>query len=494
MLLTRVTADEATATALLNCLLREISVPAGRVRAEAGRVEIALAHTVLTASGAPAGPSWRLRGPFVADGSELTWYEVAELVAAELTAVTGEENPEFLAQVVSSHEAMAAIMATREHRTSDPMLDSEQSLVVGHRFHPSPKSRQGTPETWLPYAPETGARFRLKRLAVAPGLLCGEGDFPAGLDGELLPVHPWQWRLLRDRPAMRRALGRGLLREAEDGPEVVPTSSVRTVHVPSAGMFAKFSLDVRITNCVRKNSWYELEAAPALTRMLKPLMGDSLLGEPAYRTVALADRGLYEGLGVILREGAPAEAVMAAALADPEGAFLPSPADPVEWFAAYVEKVAVPVLELFFAHGVVLEPHLQNVLVVPDPDGTPQRAIFRDLEGTKLLPGRDLPGLPRRVRDAMTYDEDRGWHRVAYCLFVNNLAEIAAALADRDPGVADELWTAARKILAGFSGRSRMRAVLDGAPLPAKANLLARWSRSADRAATYVEVDNPLRC
>ncbi|WP_460366660.1 IucA/IucC family protein, partial [Actinocorallia lasiicapitis] len=435
------------------------------------------------------GPSWRISGPFRFDGRDLTWRDVAGLSAAELAATTGETNPEFLAQVASSHEAMTAIMSARAPRTSSPLLDSEQSLLTGHRFHPSPKARQGSPESWLPYAPETGARFRLTRLAVAPGLLCGEGPFPEALaDG--LPVHPWQWRLLRDRPVLRRALEQGLIEVFADGPEVVPTSSVRTVHVPESGMFAKFSLDVRITNCVRKNSWYELEAAPALTRLLKPIMGGLLLGEPAYRTVALADRALYEGLGVILREGAPDDAVVAAALTDP--GFLPSPLDPAEWFAAYVEKVAVPVLEVFFAHGVVLEPHLQNVLVVPGPDGLPDRAVFRDLEGTKLLPGRDLAALPERVRDSVTYDEERGWNRVAYCLFVNHLAEIAVALGTRHPGCDRDLWTAARKVLSGFSGQPRMRAVLAGAPLTAKANLLARWSRSADRAATYVEVPNPL--
>ena len=488
-------ADEATAVALLNCLIREVSGPAGRVRDDGDRLAVELAHTTVTARLArPShGPSPRLAGPFTAGDADLGWREVAELVAAELTLRTGTDNPEFLRQVASSHEAMSVF--ARSGRTGSglrPLLASEQSLRAGHRFHPSPKSRQGSPAAWLPYAPEAGARFRLRLLGADPELLDGTGDFSALAEEGVLPVHPWQWRLLQERPLLREALSRGLLRDLGEGEEVVPTSSVRTVFAPACGLFAKFSLDVRITNCVRKNAWYELAAAPVLTGLLKPLLGEGLLGEPAYRTVALADRTLYEGLGVILREGAPENAVMAAALADPYGRFLPAEIDLLAYWEAYVQAVALPVLRLFFEHGVVLEPHLQNVLIVPDADGMPVRAVFRDLEGTKLLPGWELEELPQRAREAVTYDEERGWNRVAYCLFVNHFAELAAALADREPDCEPVLWKTAARLLEEFSGHRRMREVLEGAPLPAKANLLARWSRSADRAAGYVMVTNPL--
>ncbi len=43
-------------------------------------------------------------------------------------------------------------------------------------------------------------------------------------------------------------------------------------------------------------------------------------------------------------------------------------------------------LAAYFEHGVVLEPHLQNVLIGVDDDGMPRQVLFRDLEGTKLLP------------------------------------------------------------------------------------------------------------
>lgn len=119
------------------------------------------------------------------------------------------------------------------------------------------------------------------------------------------------------------------------------------------------------------------------------------------------------------------------------------PAEPLRWWRAYVEHVALPVLDAYLTHGVVLEPHLQNVLVGVDAAGLPVEAIFRDMEGTKLVAGRhDLSGVPERVAEALTYDPAGGWDRVVYCLMVNHLAEIAASLAG--PGPMRELWAAAR--------------------------------------------------
>src|SRR6202000_2639169 len=137
------------------------------------------------------------------------------------------------------------------------------------------------------------------------------------------------------------------------------------------------------TNCVRTSAWYELAGSVLLTGLLRPVLdglrpaypGIVLLGEPGYRTVALADRELYQGLAVIARDGlrrhlAPGVTpALAAALTAPaltESAVRPSSARSpncvLGWWEAYVGRLAPPVLQLLFAHGVVLEPHLQNVL------------------------------------------------------------------------------------------------------------------------------------
>jgi siderophore synthetase component len=96
----------------------------------------------------------------------------------------------------------------------------------------------------------------------------------------------------------------------------------------------------------------------------------------------------------------------------------------------------------------------------------------------------------------MTYDDRRGWERVVYCLLVNNLAEMAAALADLHPPLEPALWAQLRTVLQEYADEHgcppRLRGLLAGAPLPAKANLLTRWARRADREAGYVRIPSPL--
>jgi siderophore synthetase component len=558
--------DTLTAQSLLNCLVREVSWPEEQVRENEGHLIVRLARSDrllrLGTRRPSAGPGPRLTGDAAIRRGDAWqpagWAELIPLIAEELTLATGMPNDEFATQVRGSHASITAILRARQDNGAgqaqgtahDPRiaryLSSEQALVAGHRFHPAPKARSGEPGDWLPFAPEAGARFPLRFLAVRREALDADGDTtavnrlgapdpPAGY--RVLPAHPWQLRLLASRPWLRRAFRDRVFIDLGDGARaVVPTSSVRTVYDPVADVFCKFSLNVRITNCVRKNSWYELAGAVALTELLGPVAADlaarfpgaAVLGEPGYLTAALPDLEAVEGLSLILRDGlgtclaAGVTPLLAAALIEqPCGTMSGTPArraqgesagglfdlrDPdwlVAWWEAYVRQVAPPVLHALFGHGIVFEPHLQNVLVGVDGDGLPVQAVFRDLEGVKLVTSRHdqaLAALKPEVARALGYDEERGWRRVAYCLFVNHLAEIAAAIADRHPDAAQgfeaTLWDRARELLTGFArdhGRPpQLLALLAGVPLPAKANLRLRWARGADRDAAYLSVRNPL--
>ncbi|MEV7011828.1 IucA/IucC family protein [Streptosporangium sp. NPDC051022] len=509
-------AEEASLAALLRCCVREVAGPRGQVWHAGPYVLLRVADTLLrgrTHGGLAlrfdGRPEWLDRGcwqPLDAD-------RLVGLVETEL----GGTNEEFAAQVGASREAMAALLTARRRTPApaDPWLASEQRLVFGHPFHPSPKARDGA--GWLRYAPEAHASFPLRLLGVRDDVLAEAGETgplddlaPAPPGYSTLPAHPWQLDLLAAELAAPLADGR-LVDLGYGSRPAIPTSSVRTVYEPRLDRCLKFSLDVRITNCVRKNSWYELAGAVELTRRLGPVFeelsaafpGTGWLPEPGYRSADLGVR-LLEGLGVIIRASPwsvcrpGVTPLLSGALAVPEGfRAVPGgpPADPVRWWRAYVERVAPPVLEAYLNHGVVLEPHLQNVLVGVDASGLPVEAVFRDLEGTKLVAGRhDLSGLPGRVAEALTYDPGSGWDRVVYCLMVNHLAEVAASLAGT--GSVRELWAVAGGVLAGYAGSlgwpPPLADLLAGAPLPAKANLSVRWARSADRSAGYVPVANPL--
>ncbi|WP_149182259.1 IucA/IucC family protein [Streptomyces sp. TRM49041] len=565
------TADAVVAHTLLNCLLREVSGPEHETAVSEGRLllrlprrgvrlRIALRRTSLLGA-------HRFAGPVLEDAGGGTWQPVgwrrlAEYVRDELSLRTGVRNDEFLDQVASSHQAVSAALAVRaeapgpQTTTGDGLatyLASEQSLLFGHRFHPTPKARGGDAASWLSYAPEAGASFPLRHLAVRSHLIAEEaaeaGAFDA-LDGlradlpggyRLLPAHPWQYAMLRDHPRFRAAVDRGdVVDLGPCGKPFAATASVRTLY--DGETFLKFSLNVRITNCLRKNAGYELSGAVALTRVLEPVLADlaarfpgsAMLREPAYRSLALPppgtdgapggshdggpagtpDRALLEGFGVIVREGLSRRLLpgttplLAAAVADeyPTGPGHISrllhgtgPRTALDWWAAYLKLLVPPVLAAYFDHGVVLEPHLQNVVVCVDDEGLPAQVLFRDLEGTKLVPEHHadaLAALPAEVAGPMTYDARRGWDRVVYCLLVNHVAEVLAALADLHPGTEPALWARVHATLRAYADRHgcppRLAALLAGVPLPAKANLLTRWARRADREAGYVRLPSPL--
>ncbi|MFI7312887.1 IucA/IucC family protein [Streptomyces hygroscopicus] len=588
-------ADLVTAHTLLNCLLREVSGPEhqtavadGWLRLRLPRcgvvLRVGLRRTSLIGAHRFTGPVSEQR-----DGTwtEVSWRELAEHIHRELQLLTGVHNDEFLDQVTSSHAGMTAALEALERRNRDrdrdpngdpnlgqdrdpnwagnrtwdrnrnpdqnrnrnrdaPLaadsahdiqhayLASEQSLLFGHRFHPTPKARTGSADSWSRFAPEAGARFPLRHLAVRHEYVREETAHPgalAALDRQcpvpegyrLLPAHPWQYAMLSGHRVLRAALGRGeVLDLGPGGTEFAPTASVRTLY--DGRDFLKFSLNVRITNCLRKNADYELSGAVALTRLLEPVAADlaarfpgcELLREPAYRTLDLGgDQQLSEGFGVIVREGLAARlrpgltALLAAAVADEyptSGAqisrLLPGagPDRLAAWWEAYLDLLVPPVLAAYFDHGVVLEPHLQNVVIGVDPsDGTPRQVLFRDLEGTKLMPEHHtaaLAALPEAVARPLTYDRERGWDRVVYCLLVNHIAEMVAALADRCPRLEPALWSAVRRVLCERSATHdhppALRALVAGVPLPAKANLLTRWARQADRHAGYVRIASPL--
>ena len=316
----RVNPDTLTAQALLNCLVREVSAPEEQAWELDGHLMVRLARSGRLLRAATRRPSAGLGPRFTGeaqlrrdDGAwhPVGWAELSRLIGQELALATGSANDEFAGQVASSHAAISAIMHARAVNGRAPggrpaatdlrfdqYLSSEQALVAGHRFHPAPKARDGDPADWLPFAPEAGARFPLRFLAVRADALEDEGD-TAGLDRlgapsappgyRVLPAHPWQLRMLGSQTWLRQALRDRVLVDLGGGSrEVAPTSSVRTVYDPVADVFCKFSLNVRITNCVRKNSWYELAGAVAVTRLLGPVFDDlaarfpgtALLGEP----------------------------------------------------------------------------------------------------------------------------------------------------------------------------------------------------------------------
>ncbi len=510
-------ADAYAATPLLNCLLREAAEPAAGQGAGVHRLRGSGRLLRVRGVRRPEHPELR-----TADGwHPLSHSELVKLTSDELGRYTGVPNDELPVEINDSRDTIAVLLAARStaEPPADPYLLSEQSLVMGHPHHPAPKARGGAPAaSWLPYAPEAHARFPLAFLGLREDQAAEEGGPaaataidsladtlggprpPAGY--RLLPAHPWQLDLVGSRTPVREAFADGrLLRLGESRLPAWPTASIRTLYVPgpAADLFVKFSLDVRITNDVRRLWRHDLmklrrtdaavEAGFAALR--RSGSGAAWLADRGYRTAGFA----FEELAVLVRDGfgahggrahahaAPgATPLLAAALAEGyAGSPLELTADPVAWWRAYLRQVVPPVLELFARHGIVLEAHLQNTVIAVDAAGMPVQALFRDAEGVKLLS-----------------DLERGaaWQRLVYCLVVNHLAEIAGALGERHPDISALVWPAAREEFLRYDaerGLPEIADLLTAPALPAKTNLLLRWTRADGADARYLPLPNPLR-
>lgn len=563
--------DEIAAEALLNCLIRELAEP---VRGDAGLYRLLGSGRLLRVTGGN-----RPRNP-VLDGRPVGGLDdLIALACAEAASCTGQANPLLADEIRDSRDVVAALLAARRTRpdwsADDLYLRSEQALLTGHRYHPAPKRRgTGDPASWLPYAPEAGARFPLVLLGVPEELFAGEGDTSA-LDAvwgaaappgyRVLPAHPWQLHLVTpDQAALVRRPGEplsgrirgyaGAVHGAVDAADAtagsggvalgalrvplprapgttggggvpVPltaargtggadapllwlgettqlayaTSSLRTVYLPELDLSLKFSLDVRITNDIRRLWLRDLRWLAAIDELLAELPTHSqVLADTGYRTAAVGGQDGYEAFAVLQREGhrrwvrRGLTPLLAAGVCE---GFPGNPLDgldaagALEWWRRYVTLLAPTALEACFDHGVVLESHLQNVLVAVDADGMPGEVLFRDHEGVKLLRERHGALLRQFGPDVPTpgISHTHGQDRLMYCLLTNNLMEMAASIAARHPGLDPELWRTARQILAPWPE------VVSAPSLPGKTNLLLRWRGADGGDSAYRPLANPLR-
>ncbi|PBO20998.1 iron transporter [Streptomyces albidoflavus] len=444
----RIAAEAAALESLLRCWVRETSPPApahGVLRIPLPASGTALLVPVRHWSLA----GWHRFGPPVREDAPagasplLDVAAVAELLEHE--SATEAHDGDLLERVGDSARRTALFLAERRARAQeepDRFLAAEQSLVLGHPLHPTPKSREGLTEAEArAYSPELGGSFPLHWLAVDRSVLAQDSawhedgapvpaeQLTARLAGPglrlpegtaALPVHPWQIHELRRRPEAAALLDAGALRDLGPcGEPWYPTSSVRTVYRPGAPAMLKLSLGLRITNSRRENLRKELARGAEVHRLLRTGLGArwqeahpgfDIVRDPAWLAVDGPDGTPVTGLDVMIRDNpfTPDDDVTCLA-----GLVSPRPAGDArtggrlgmrsrlgelvtriagregrtrgavstEWFARYLKRVVAPVLWLDGHAGIALEAHQQNTLVLLDADGWPTGGRYRDNQG-----------------------------------------------------------------------------------------------------------------
>ncbi|WP_336320595.1 IucA/IucC family protein [Streptomyces lavendofoliae] len=538
-------ADAATVENLLRCWVRETGLarPADRTL----RVPLGASGTALLVPvhyWSPTG--WHRFGPPVLDGAPPTAPPVdAVTVAALIGRESGpagdhQEGTDLVGRVADSVRRTAGFIAHRRRHPgptadADLFLTAEQSLLLGHPLHPTPKSREGLTDSEARlYSPEVNGSFPLHWMAVDRSVLATDSAWteqgrarsadhltarlatglalPGGTAA--LPLHPWQARDLLHRPAVAELLSAGLLHDlGPHGAPWHPTSSVRTVHRPGAPVMLKLSLGVRITNSRRENLRKELHRGVEVHRLLRTGLaeqwqaahpGFDIVRDPAWLGVDTPCGEPVPGLDVVLRHNPFAlgdDAVCLAGLTAPRPwpgssrmrsrlavivsrlaarTGRPTGAVAAEWFLRYLDQVVRPVLWLDGTAGVALEAHQQNTLVILDPEGWPRGGRYRDNQGYYFREShrealeRRLPGIGARS-DTFVPDDVTD-ERFAYYLGINNVLGLIGAFGAQR--LADEqlLLAAFRQFLTTSTalGSPLPARLLESPTLRCKANLLTR--------------------
>lgn len=416
-----------------------------------------------------------------------------ELVANVLNkpGVRGELSKETLAQfserVLESHRhTWQAIDLRHDWSTlrSGPLnfAQAEQALLVGHAFHPAPKSHEPFSETEARrYLPDFASRFPLRWFAVDKKQVAGESlslslrdrllrfaaeNAPALLphfsdERWLLPMHPWQADYLLTQAWCQQLAENGsLLDLGEAGESWLPTSSSRSLYCESSRDMIKFSLSVRLTNSVRTLSVKEVKRGMRLARLAQTSRWQAL--QARYPTMRVMQEDGWAGLRdvngniqeeslmalrvnllfdqpqtqtnvlVSLTQAAPdgGDSLLAAAvrrLSQRLNLSLETASDC--WVEAYCERVLLPLFSAEADYGLVLLAHQQNILVEMQED-LPVGLLYRDCQGSAFTEGaRAWLAEENELEAENRFSEAQLLRYFPYYLLVNSTLAVTAALA-----------------------------------------------------------------
>ena len=428
---------------------------------------------------------------------------------------------EEIAQTWTNHAtSLACAFASDEALAETPYDLCEAKLTDGHRYHPSFKSRVGfSPQDNRAYGPEFANGLRPLWLAVHEDLATSSAiGLPGRQDRQLLeaswggavgevfapahvpaigdrapfhylPVHPWQWeRVVEAATAPERAAGR-IVFLGQARTRYLAQQSIRTlscISEPSAPSL-KLALSIHNTSTLRTLAPHTVLNAPTISAWLDGLVrsdpffreaGTVLLLERMGTTATLPARsdpaGRMRGAsGAIWRDpihpylrdaerAAPFSLLTHLDTAgQPEIAPWIAAHGVADWTQALLRAAMLPVVHFLLAHGVAVESHQQNMVLV-HRDGRPARVALKDFhDGVRFIPetlSSSRPALaatpeaharvnPNSYVEAKDPEDVRDFMFDA--LFGVNLAELAAFLHRYFGYEERRFWRLARDILLG---------------------------------------------
>lgn len=420
---------------------------------------------------------------------ELDYVTMVSIVSKELLNEQGrtDSEDELMLRVILSSQNIQRYV---EARTEDidalqspdfTFIEAEQSLLFGHLFHPTPKSKQGISEKdeWI-YSPELKGEFQLHYFLAEPSIVIQDSSevrsaseiIKQELAGDLeissefrdtycqkesrysiIPAHPLQAKVLIEKEEVKRLIEQGtLIYVGPLGKKFTATSSFRTVYSATSRYMYKFSVPVKITNSLRANLQKELDRGVEIAKLIDSKVGDVLkeqhpsfriIKDPAYLTIKTTEQ--ESGFDVDIRENPFYEnneqASLIAGLCQDNAYGAPSRLGAIirklsadenrsteevskDWFKTYLSMTLKPMLWLFEVYGIVLEAHQQNSIIQLQ-DGYPSTFYYRDNQGYYYCESkvdRLLKILPELSEKSFTICSDEvAEERLQYYFFFNHL-------------------------------------------------------------------------
>ncbi|MDQ2822567.1 MAG: IucA/IucC family siderophore biosynthesis protein [Pseudomonadota bacterium] len=423
-------------------------------------------------------------------------------------------------QHTALNHAWAMTAVPRATLTSDYPWQEAQ-LGDGHPYHPCFRSRIGfSVQDNLRFGPEFAQPFELVWLAIATDASDVHAGDHVDYDGflaaqlgveeycrlrrrievqrhtqakyRLMPVHPWQWEHATALHFSDWLADGTLLYLGTGSDKWLAQQSIRSLSslVDDRRYNIKLPLAIANSSADRILSDHHVHNAPIISRWLEDVCGAddflnagrrlAILPEPVGITVAAShQRGAAYGmLGAIWRQS-PQSVLQADEQIFPmtalttlnvEGALTITPwldQHGVErWVTALLEACAPPLLHMLMAHGVLLECHAQNTLLILS-DGLPQRIAIRDLPGgmhylrgatgeAQLAGLRAAPSYRNAINASAGFlcaSQTEARDYLLEVLFFINLGELAWCL-QQHHGYAETLfWRQAAYTIAGYQAR-----------------------------------------
>lgn len=393
-----------------------------------------------------------VRGSIAREGATCTdlYTFLEEMIQNRLDgAHTAQFMNELLETMVKDYQCQAQL-ADRIPERDKHYEALESHMTDGHPYHPSYKSRIGfSAADNYAYGPEFNQQVALHWVAVNERLVDSavSGSQDVSLDGiykqhltendrrhfadtisengrkdidyVYVPVHPWQMEHMIPSVFAPQLANRDIVPLGPSESAYRAQQSIRSLsHRGNAeAPYIKLALSITNTSTSRILANHTTQNAARISDWLHHIVqNDELLQRERFnllREVAgvsfrydelphIQYRAAYGTLGAIFRENISAcladneEAwpLNALLLTQPNGEpFIQSAIDRYgieRWSRELIRVVTLPIVHLLYAHGIALESHAQNIILVLE-DGLPKRIVIKDLhDGVRYVPDKLL--------------------------------------------------------------------------------------------------------